>query len=131
MRSRKLLVASLVSLALNQRINAQESYFPTPFGSGVASTLVESQPQYGFATSPSEAAPATIEELTTRLKALEAKEISTESELMKLADAKKALAEKPKFPNVAISGVFQADAVSFSQLESSREAYGNVESGAD
>ena len=58
-----------------------------------------------------------------RLKALEAKETSTQSELKKLADAKKAPAEKPKFPNVAISGVFQADAVTFNQLESSREAY--------
>ncbi|MFN7841367.1 MAG: porin, partial [Pirellula sp.] len=44
---------------------------------------------------------------------------------------KKPAAEKPKLPNVAINGVFQADAVTFNQDDESRAAYGRVESGAD
>jgi hypothetical protein len=40
------------------------------------------------------------------------------------------VAEK-KFPSVQLSGVFQADGVAFEQDEASRQAYGQIESGAD
>jgi len=120
----------LLGLAFNPTLDAQESYHSVPSGSGIANAPGE-QSQYVFSSLPSDEPPATIEELSLRLKALEAKENTTEAELKNLADAKKPTAEKPKFPNVAISGVFQADAVSFNQLESSRQAYGSVESGAD
>lgn len=36
----------------------------------------------------------------------------------------------PKYPTLALSGVFQADAVSFDQDDASRLAYGGIESGA-
>lgn len=41
--------------------------------------------------------------------------------------------EKPKtnFPTAKISGVFQADAVMFSQSDSNRDAFGEIENGAD
>jgi len=130
MRSRKLVFASLVALTLSQRVDAQDTYYSPPFGSGFANVPEQSQPQNVFATLLSDNEPATIEELTARLNALEAKEAATEPELKKLLDAKKSAAEKFKYPNVALSGFFQADSVSFNQPESSRDAYGIIESGA-
>lgn len=40
-------------------------------------------------------------------------------------------AQKNKFPNVTINGVFQADAVGFSQGAASRASYGDIQNGAD
>ncbi len=117
--------------AWNPIANAQESYFQPLVGSGIASNPTESESQYVSSPTFVDQSPFTLEELTTRLRALESKESLTEAELKKLADAKKPVPEKPKYPNVALNGVFQADAVSFNQLESSRQAYGSVESGAD
>lgn len=132
MRSGKILFASLLALAFNARSNAQEEYFQRSIGSGIAngSDVSQQQQQFVFRAADTDDSPATIEELTMRIKALESKEKLTESELKKLADVKKP-AEKPKLLNVAINGVFQADAVAFNQLDSSREAYRRIESGAD
>ena len=126
-----LLFVSIGFSAWNQISNGQESYFQQPYGSGIASNPTESELQYVSSPTLVDQSSATLEELTTRLRALESKEKLTEAELKKLADAKKPAPEKPKYPNVTLSGVFQADAVGFNQLESSRQAYGSVESGAD
>ncbi len=40
-------------------------------------------------------------------------------------------AAKSKLPNVTVSGVFQADAVGFSQSDESRDQFGSIENGAD
>ncbi|MBM3965615.1 MAG: hypothetical protein FJ308_11215 [Planctomycetes bacterium] len=45
--------------------------------------------------------------------------------------AKKAKADASKLPSVQINGVFQADAVLFSQDPGSFDAYGKIENGAD
>ena len=126
-----LLFASVAIFTWELNARGQESYFQPPFGSGIASNRAESESQYASSPTLVDQSTVTLEELTTRLRALESKENLTEAELQKLADAKKLAPEKPKYPNVALSGVFQADAVSFNQLESSRQAYGSVESGAD
>ncbi len=131
MRMLIVLFVTFLGLAIGPRVNAQEPYYPTAFGSGIANVPDESNAQYAYTTSASANSQSTIEELSMRLAALEAKESTTDAQLKKLADAKKPDADKPKYPNVAISGVFQADAVGFSQLESSRQTYGSIESGAD
>lgn len=86
---------------------AQDSYYTVPNGIEVAEPPTEPKFRYAFAASEPENAPATIEELSKRLMALESKESRTEAELKKLGDAKKPAAEKPKFPNDAINGVFK------------------------
>ena len=131
MRSTSIPMICWICLAFSSNANCQESYFQSPIGSGVASNPVEQESQFFFAASPSDQPSGTMEELTMRLKALEDQESSTQAELKKLTEAKKPAPEKPKLPNVTIGGVFQADAVAFHQLESSREAYGRIESGAD
>ena len=131
MRSRKLIFASMIALAFNQKMNAQDSNTTVPFGLEVVESPVEPPFRYAFATPEPEIGPETIEELSKRLTALESKESLAEAKLQWLGDAKKPTVEKPKFPNVAINGVFQADAVAFNQLDSSRDAYGRVEGGAD
>ena len=127
MRFFKLLFAITLFGVWNFKVDGQEVYAPRPYGSGVASEPFEADSQFVFTSNPSYQPATTLEELSLRLNALETKENLTESELKKLTDAKKPAADKPKYPNVAISGVFQADAVSFSQLESSRQANGSVE----
>ncbi len=73
--------------------------------------------------------PLSIDEVAKRLEAIEAKSAANSEELAKL-NKKNAAADKPKLPNVAINGVFQADGVAFNQTDESREAYGRVEGGA-
>jgi phosphate-selective porin OprO/OprP len=121
MRSERNRIAGILLFALfAQQALAQETYtnFFEP----------QTPPVVG---SPNEAAgePPTYEELTARLKALEGKASTTEKELKKLSEPKPA--EKPKLPNVTISGVFQADAGAFSQTDASRATYGYIENGAD
>lgn len=53
-----------------------------------------------------------------------------EARLAKL-EQKAAAAAKPKFPSVAVNGVFQADGVAVNQTEISRAAYGPIQGGAD
>ena len=125
------LLALLALLAFGSPSDAQEEYFQRPVGSGIAIGPDVSQQQYVFSTTVADEAPATMKELAKRLKALESTESLTETELQRITDAKKPAPDKPKLPSVAINGVFQADAVAFNQLDSSREAYGRIESGAD
>ncbi|MEQ1825861.1 MAG: porin, partial [Pirellula sp.] len=120
MRSRELFLVTMMTLSCCHTLLAQEVYFSMP-----------SEPPSQYVFAPSNETTFTLDELSARLQALEAKENTTAAELKKLEDAKKPVPEKPKFPNVAIGGVFQADAVSFSQLDSSRQAYGSIENGAD
>lgn len=131
MRSRTLLSITFATFVLSLEAKGQDGYFQSPIGSGLASTPVVSKSQNGFGPTTSDQPHDAWEDLSMRLKALESKETLTEAELKKLSDAKRPAAEKPKFPNVTVNGVFQADAVAFNQLQSSREAYGRVESGAD
>ncbi|MBX3423948.1 MAG: porin [Pirellulaceae bacterium] len=74
----------------------------------------------------------TVQDIDSRVKALERLHAETQGELKKLADAKsKAEADNKKLPNITINGVFQADAVSFDQDDASRLTYGRIENGAD
>ncbi|MFN7706523.1 MAG: porin, partial [bacterium] len=106
---------------------AQEVYIQDPAGLG----MNESKPQPIYTIAVPYDEPNNIQELTLRLQTLEDKERQTAEDLKKLQDAKKPSAEKPKLPNVAINGVFQADAVTFNQGETSKEAYGRIDGGAD
>jgi phosphate-selective porin OprO and OprP len=92
---------------------------------------VSYEPAQPYATEPA-SHPATIEELTKRLEALESSANRSGAEVKKLEEAqKKAEADKKKLPSVALSGVFQADAVLFSQTPESKAAYGLIENGTE
>ena len=120
MRSERNLLFGILSIALlAQSTLAQGTY--TNFYETPNPTVVETPLE------PT-AEPPTYEELTARLKALEGKATTTEAELKKLSSPKPA--EKPKLPNVSVSGVFQADAGAFTQTDESRATYGYIENGA-
>lgn len=71
-------------------------------------------------------------DLVMRMQAMELQTHELQEKIAKLESTNKQKeVPKPKLPSVAISGVFQADAVAFNQDDASREAYGRVESGAD
>ena len=89
MRSRKLIFASMIALAFNQKMNAQDSNTTVPFGLEVVESPVEPPFRYAFATPEPEIGPETIEELSKRLTALESKESLAEAKLQWLGDAKK------------------------------------------
>ena len=109
----------LFALCAPQAI-AQETY----------TNFYEPQSPPGFVSpKEDEGEPPTYAELTARLQALEGKASTTEQELKKLSEPKPA--EKPKLPNVTVTGVFQADAGAFSQTDASRATYGYIENGAD
>lgn len=72
---------------------------------------------------------ASSRQLQDRLRLLEDRVEMAEANL--LESQKNLAAEKRKLPNIAMSGVFQADTVFFSQSPASRDAYGLVEDGAD
>lgn len=73
-----------------------------------------------------------LTEIIARLEAMEAESKSLSDVLGNLEiDSKSRAAPSIKFPNVNISGVFQADAVTFNQDDGGREAHGLVEGGAD
>jgi phosphate-selective porin OprO/OprP len=120
------ITACLVS-AFSAMAMAQEGYIQAPAGLG----MNESKPQPAYTIAAPYDEPIDVQELTLRLQTLEDKERQTAVQWKKLQDAKKPSAEKPKLPNVAINGVFQADAVSFNQGETSKEAYGRIDGGAD
>ena len=71
-------------------------------------------------------------DLAVRMQAMELQTHELREQIAKLENSSKQKeVPKLKLPSVAISGVFQADAVAFNQDDASREAYGRVESGAD
>lgn len=75
-----------------------------------------------------------LAETTAALANLEAEAAPTAEQ--RLADLERRIAELSKppattFPNVKLSGVFQADAVFFGQDEVSRATFGNIADGAD
>lgn len=71
-------------------------------------------------------------DLVMRMQAMESQTHELREQIAKLESSNKQKeVPKPKLPNVAISGVFQADGVAFNQDDASREAYGRIESGAD
>lgn len=76
---------------------------------------------------------APSDDLQTRVEQLEAALRNSETRLETLegATAPPKEKEKPKYPTLTMSGVFQADAVMFNQTDASREAYGEIQSGAD
>ena len=125
--TRKVLLLSCLALLGGSQAFAQEEPHPRFIGLSVE----QPQSQHFTTIEGSDAPPSDVGELTFRLQELEFKERQTAEELKKLQEAKKPSAEKPKLPNVAINGVFQADAVSFGQIESSKEAYGRIDGGAD
>ncbi len=127
MRTQSFLIAACLISVFSSMAAAQEGYIQDPAGLG----MNESKPQPIYTIAVPYDEPNDIQELTLRLQTLEDKERQTAEELKKLQDAKKTSAEKPKLPSVAINGVFQADAVSFNQGETSKEAYGRIDGGAD
>lgn len=71
-------------------------------------------------------------DLVMRMQAMELQTHELREQIAKLENSNKQKeVPKLKLPSVAISGVFQEDAVAFNQDDASREAYGRVESGAD
>jgi phosphate-selective porin OprO and OprP len=71
-------------------------------------------------------------DLHTRMQEMETQSAELREKIKLLEDANKQKdATKTKLPNVAISGVFQADGVAFDQDDDGREAYGRVEGGGD
>ncbi len=111
-------------LSLGQMAVSQEPVVsPVTDGGLFVSQPIETQ-------TSSTSQPPSIDEVTKRLEAIEAKSAANADELAKLSK-KNAAAEKPKLPSVTINGVFQADGVAFNQTDESRAAYGRVEGGAD
>jgi len=108
-----------------------------PFGYGL-SEEARSPTQRVFQTIPPAAGPrietgaGSMEDLVSRLNALESESENSDIELTSLSmPQKNADAGQKKVPNVSLGGVFQADAVMFNQTAASREAYGRIESGSD
>lgn len=75
---------------------------------------------------------ASADDVDSRLQAIEAYTQQLDAQLQQLEIASQAKSPvQTKLPSLAISGVFQADAVAFDQNDASRDAYGRIESGSD
>lgn len=87
----------------------------------------------GQTTETSTTGSAGQEELLSRIEALEQEMQNSGERILELENkpAAEPAPDKPKYPNVTISGVFQTDAVMFHQSDESRAAYGEIQNGAD
>jgi phosphate-selective porin OprO and OprP len=107
---------------------ADAEYF---VGSEVLAEPVWTPPQLGDGSSPTIAQSMMVDDSAGGANGLDS-QVALEERLAKLEKANaEAAAAKKKLPSVAINGVFQADAVMFSQSPESLDAHGDIQNGAD